>query len=259
MRVDLNADVGESSLGMPGETGAGLGHDPALMQVITSANIACGFHAGDPRTMRATLRLAARHGVEPGAHPGLSDREGFGRAEIRISPDELEDIALYQIGALAALASAEGLRLRHVKPHGAAYNMAARDPGLADALARATASVDPSLIFFGLAGSELISAGQRAGLHTAAEVFADRAYQADGSLVSRQQKGAVIHDPEIVVARALRMVTDGVVEAIDGTIVVVRPDTICVHGDTPDAAILAARIRGALEAAGIEVRSIGDR
>ena len=258
MRIDLNADVGEWSF-EPGEPGAGLGQDPALMRVITSANIACGFHAGDPRTMRATLRLAAEHGVAVGAHPGFRDRQGFGRSEIQISPDELEDIALYQIGALAALASAEGVRLHHVKAHGAVYNMAARDAALADALARATAGVDRSLIFFGLLGSELLKAGERAGLRTAAEAFADRAYHADGSLVSRQQKGAVIHDPDVVVARALRMVNEGTVDAIDGSTVVVRPDTICVHGDTPDAAILAARIREALEAGGIEVRAIGDR
>jgi len=227
------------------------------MRVITSANIACGFHAGDPRTMRATLRLAILNSVSVGAHPGLRDREGFGRKEIHIEPDELEDITLYQIGALAALAAVEGGRLHHVKAHGAIYNMAARDARLADALARATAAIDRSLIFFGLAGSELISAGDRAGLRTASEAFADRAYNADGSLVSRQQSGAVIHDPQIVVQRALRMVTDGTVEAVDGTIVSVRADTICVHGDTPDAALLAARTREALESAGIEVRAVG--
>lgn len=259
MRIDLNADVGEWTSDASGDAAATLGQDPALMRVITSANIACGFHAGNPRTMRATLRLAGKHGVAVGAHPGLHDPQGFGRAEIHISSDELEDIALYQIGALAALASAEGLRLNHVKAHGAAYNMAARNPALADALARATAAVDRSLVFFGLANSELIRAGDRAGLRTASEAFADRAYHADGSLVSRKQTGAVLHDPAIVVARALRMVTEGTVEAVDGTIVSVRPDTICVHGDTPDAAILAARIREALEGNGIEVRSVGDR
>jgi UPF0271 protein len=256
MRIDLNADVGEWST-PPNDRLAILGQDPALMRVITSANIACGFHAGDPRTMRATLRLAVLHGVSPGAHPGLRDREGFGRQEIQIEPDELEDVALYQIGALAALAAAEGQRLHHVKAHGAIYNMAARDAGLADALARATAAIDRSLVFFGLAGSELIRAGDRAGLRTASEAFADRAYNADGSLVSRQQSGAVIHDPQIVVQRALRMVTEGEVQAVDGTIVSVRPDTICVHGDTPDAALLARRIREAFESAGIEVRSVG--
>jgi len=227
------------------------------MRVITSANIACGFHAGNPRTMRATVRLAGRHGVAIGAHPGLRDRQGFGRAEMQVDPDELEDIALYQIGALAAIASAEGLRLHHVKAHGAAYNMSARDAALADALARATAAIDRSLVFVGLAGSELIRAGERAGLRTASEAFADRAYRADGSLVSRQETGAVIHDPEVVVARALRMMTEGTVEAVDGTIVAVRADTICVHGDTPDAAMLASRIRDALETAGVEIRSVG--
>lgn len=257
MRVDLNADVGEWIAEPASDRPAVLGQDPALMRVITSANIACGFHAGDPRTMRATLRLAILNSVSVGAHPGLRDREGFGRKEIHIEPDELEDITLYQIGALAALAAVEGGRLHHVKAHGAIYNMAARDARLADALARATAAIDRSLIFFGLAGSELISAGDRAGLRTASEAFADRAYNADGSLVSRQQSGAVIHDPQIVVQRALRMVTDGTVEAVDGTIVSVRADTICVHGDTPDAALLAARTREALESAGIEVRAVG--
>ena len=227
------------------------------MRVITSANIACGFHAGDPRTMRATLRLAILNRVSIGAHPGLRDREGFGRKEIHIEPDELEDITLYQIGALATRAAVEGSRLQHVKAHGAIYNMAARDARLADALARATAAIDRSLIFFGLAGSELINAGDRAGLQTASEAFADRAYNADGSLVSRQRSGAVIHDPQIVVQRALRMVTEGTVEAVDGTIVSLRADTICVHGDTPDAALLAARIREAFESAGIEVRPVG--
>jgi UPF0271 protein len=257
MRVDLNADVGEWSTEPATDRPAVLGQDPALMRVITSANIACGFHAGDPRTMRATLRLAILNGVSPGAHPGLRDPEGFGRKEIHIEADELEDVALYQIGALAALAAAEGQRLQHVKAHGAIYNMAARDAVLADALARATAAIDRSLIFFGLAGSELIRAGERAGLRTASEAFADRAYNADGSLVSRQQSGAVIHDPQTVVQRALRMVTDGEVEAVDGTIIPVRPDTICVHGDTPDAALLAARIREGFERSGIDVRSVG--
>ena len=257
MRIDLNADVGEWSTEPVSDQSTVLGQDPALMRVITSANIACGFHAGDPRTMRATLRLAILNGVSIGAHPGLKDREGFGRKETHIEPDELEDVALYQIGALAALAAAEGQRLRHVKAHGAIYNMAAREAVLADALARATAAVDRSLVFFGLAGSELIRAGDRAGLRTASEAFADRAYNADGSLVSRQQSGAVIHDPQAVVQRALRMVTDHEVDSVDGRIVKVRADTICVHGDTPDAALLAARIREALESAGVEVRAVG--
>jgi UPF0271 protein len=256
MRVDLNADVGEWIAEPASDRPAVLGQDPALMRVITSANIACGFHAGDPRTMRATLRLAILNRVSIGAHPGLRDREGFGRNEIHIEPDELEDIVLYQIGALAALAAVEGGRLQHVKAHGAIYNMAARDARLADALARATVAIDRSLVFFGLAGSALIDAGDRAGLRTASEAFADRAYNADGSLVSRQQSGAVIHDPQIVVQRALRMVTKGTVEAVDGTIVSLRADTICVHGDTPDAALLAARIREAFESAGIEVRPV---
>ena len=242
-RVDLNADVGE----LP------LGQDPALMRVITSANIACGFHAGDPHLMRATVALAQAHGVAVGAHPGFDDPEHFGRRELRVSPQAVEDLALYQIGALAAIAAALGARLAHVKAHGALYNMAARDASLADALARATAAFDRSLVFVGLARSALLAAGERAGLRTASEVFADRAYQADGSLVSRQQTGAVIHDQAAVVARAVRMVVDGQVEAITGEVIAVRADTICVHGDTPGAAAMAAAIRGALELAGVTV------
>jgi UPF0271 protein len=246
-RVDLNADVGESFGAYV------LGQDPALMRIVTSANIACGFHAGDPGIMRATVALAKAHGVAVGAHPSFPDLQGFGRRELSLSPREVEDIALYQISALAGIAAAEGLPLRHVKPHGALYNMAARDGALADALTRAVAGLDRSLVVFGLAGSELIAAARRAGLRAANEVFADRAYQPDGSLLSRRVDGAVIHDAEVVAARAVRMVTEGVVQAVDGTEIRVDADTICVHGDTPGAALLAARIRDVLTAAGVTV------
>jgi len=246
VRIDLNADVGEGTTG-----------DRDLMRFITSANVACGFHAGDPGIMRATIELARAHGVAVGAHPGFPDLEGFGRRELQVAPRDVEDFVVYQVGALAAIAAAQGVRLQHVKPHGALFNMAARDAALAEAVARATATIDKSMMLFGLPGSELNAAGRRAGLRTACEAFADRAYQPDGALVSRRQPGAVIHDPEAVVQRALRMVRDQAVEAIDGSTVPLIVDTICVHGDTPGAAELAARIRAAFEDARIEVKAIG--
>lgn len=252
MRVDLNADVGEGRM----RSGA-RGGDPALIPHITSANIACGFHAGDPGVMRATVALAQEHGVAVGAHPGFPDLEGFGRRELQVSPRDVEDFVVYQVGALAAIAGAQGVRLQHVKPHGALFNMAVRDAALADAIARASAVIDRALVLFGLPGSELLAAGWRAGLRTAREGFADRAYQPDGTLVSRQQSGAVIHDPETVVRRAVRMVREHTLEAIDGTIVPMAIDTICVHGDTPGAADLARRVRAALEEAGIDVKALG--
>jgi UPF0271 protein len=253
MRVDLNADVGESF-------GAwSLGQDPALMKSITSANVACGFHAGDPGVMRATVALASEHGVAVGAHPGFPDLAGFGRRELQVAPRDVEDFVVYQIGALAGIAAAQGVRLRHVKPHGALFNMAVRDAALADAIARAVTMIDKEMILFGLPGSELVAAGQRAGLRTACEVFADRAYQPDGTLVSRQQPGAVIDDGETVVRRVIRMVRDQAVDAVDGSRVPLTVDTICVHGDTPGAAELAARIRAALEEAGVAVLAVGSR
>ena len=250
MRIDLNADVGESA-------GTQLGaQDPALMAQITSANVACGFHAGNPGVMRATVALAREHGVAVGAHPGFPDLAGFGRRELQVSPRDVEDFVVYQVGALAAIAAAQGVRLQHVKPHGALFNMAVRDAELADAIARAVVLIDRSMILFGLPGSELVAAGARAGLRTACEAFADRAYQADGTLVSRQQPGSVIHDPDTVAGRVVRMVRDQAVEAIDGTRVTLTVDTICVHSDTPGAAELAARIRAELTQAGVAIKAI---
>lgn len=251
VRIDLNADVGESF------GPYSLGQDASLMPALTSASIACGFHAGDPGTMRATVVLAREHGVAVGAHPAFPDLVGFGRRELHASPRDVEDYVVYQIGALAAVAAAHGLRLQHVKPHGALYNMSARDPDLADAIARATASVDASLVLFGLAGSELLSAGRRAGLRTASEGFADRAYASDGVLVARTDPAALITDADIVVSRALSMVRDGEVTAIGGERLALDIDTLCVHGDTPDAANLAVRIRQALVAAGVNVSPVG--
>ena len=247
MRLDLNADVGESFGTYR------LGQDGLLMPSITSASVACGFHAGDPGVMRETVALARQHGVAVGAHPSFPDLVGFGRREMLATPREVEDFVVYQIGALAAVASAGGTRLQHVKPHGALYNMAVRDAAMADAIARATAAVDRSLILFGLPGSELIAAGQRAGLRTAREGFADRAYMKDGTLVPRSQPGAVIEDAEVVVGRAVSMARNRVVNAIDGSLVTLEVETICLHGDTPGAAMLASRIRAALIDAGVSV------
>ena len=249
--IDLNADLGESF-------GAyALGADRLLMQAITSANVACGFHAGDPGVMRDTVALAREHGVAIGAHPGFPDLAGFGRREMRLTPREVEDLVVYQIGALAGVAAAQGLSLQHVKPHGALYTMAARDASLADAIARAVAAVEPSLILFGLPVSQLAEAGRRVGLRTAGEGFADRAYEADGSLVPRSQPGAVVHDPSAVVARALDMARERAVTARDGSRLALAVHTICVHGDTPDAAHLASEVRKALDGAGVTVAAVG--
>jgi UPF0271 protein len=234
-----------------------MGADDSVMPHITSATIACGAHAGDPGVMRRTVRLARAAGVAVGAHPGFADLQGFGRREMAIDPSEVEDSLIAQIGALAAIAKAEGAALQHVKAHGALYNMAARDRGLADAIARAIASVDKTLIMFGLPGSPMIEAGRAAGVRVASEGFADRAYQPDGTLAPRSRPGAVIAEAGAVVARAVRMAREGVVLTPDGTEVALRVDTICVHGDTPGAPELTRRIREALQAAGANVSPIG--
>lgn len=250
MRIDLNSDLGESFGPWP------MGQDAALMESISSANVACGFHAGDPGVMRATIALAREKAVAIGAHPGFQDLVAFGRREIKASPLEVEDLVLYQVSALAGMASAQGIKLQHVKAHGALYNMACRDRALAEAIARAVASLDRSLVLFGLPNSELLRAGQAAGLKTAAEVFADRAYDPDGSLTSRSKPGSVIHDTPTVVERAIRMVKDKQVIAVDGSTIQLQADTICLHGDTPGAAEHARAVRTGLEAAGIAVASL---
>jgi UPF0271 protein len=236
-----------------------LGADGAVMPHISSANIACGAHAGDPAVMRRTLRLAQAHGVACGAHPGLADLAGFGRREIPISPAEAVDLVLWQMGALEAIARAEGIPLRHVKAHGALYNMAARDAALGAALAQAVAQFDRTLVLFGLAGSAMLDAGRAAGLTVAAEGFADRAYEADGSLTPRSVPGAVIQDPAVAVSRAVRMVLESRVEGRDGSDIPLRVDTICVHGDTPGAADLARALRQGLEAAGVRIAPLERR
>ena len=247
MRVDLNCDMGESF----GRWA--LGADAEVMPHITSASIACGAHAGDPETMRRTLRLAREHGVAAGAHPGFADLAGFGRREIPVSPNEAADLVLVQIGGLDALARSEGMRLVHVKPHGALYNMAARTPALADAIAHAVAAFDPSLVLFCLAVSPMLAAAAGAGLAAAAEGFADRSYEPDGSLTPRSVRGSVIHDVDEVVRRAVRMVREAKVTARNGDEIDLRVDTICVHGDTPGAPALARALNAGLRAAGISI------
>jgi UPF0271 protein len=251
-RIDLNCDMGESF-------GAWrMGNDEAILDHVTSANVACGFHAGDPRTMRDTVRMALARGVAVGAHPGLPDLQGFGRRTMAISPDEAYEAVLYQVGALAGFVQARGARLRFVKAHGALYNMAARDAGLADAIAAAVADFDAALGFVGLAGSELLAAAQRRGLRAVSEVFADRSYQDDGSLTPRSRPGAMIEDVEVSVAQVLGMVLEGRVRSVSGREVPVRADTLCIHGDQPGALAFVRRIRQALAQAGVEVRAIED-
>ena len=250
MRIDHNSDLGESFGPWP------MGQDEALMDSISSANVACGFHAGDPGAMRTTIALARKKGVAIGAHPGFQDLVGFGRREIKATAAEVEDLVLYQVSALAGMAAAQGMTLQHVKAHGALYNMACRERALAEAIARAVAAFDRSLILFGLPNSELLRAGELAGLPVAAEVFADRAYDPDGSLTSRAKPGSVIHDTAQVVERAIRMVKDETVIAVDGSTIALRADTICLHGDTPGAPEHARAVRRGLEAAGIRVVSL---
>jgi UPF0271 protein len=245
--IDLNCDLGESF-------GAWrMGADAAVMPHITSANIACGFHAGDPDTMRRTVALAVNAGVAIGAHVSLPDLAGFGRREMRVSADETHAMTLYQLGALAGFVRAAGARMHHMKPHGALYNMAARDALLADAIAEAVRAFDPALILVGLADSELTRAGERAGLAVAHEAFVDRRYENDGSLTPRREPGAVIDDVDAAVAQALTLARGDAIATRQGGSITPRADTLCVHGDRADAAEFARRLRGALDAAGIRI------
>jgi UPF0271 protein len=249
-RVDLNADIGES-FGI-----YRTGHDELLMPSITSGSIACGFHAGDPSVMRRTVQLAARAGVSIGAHPGFPDLAGFGRREIDATPRDIADFVLYQVGALSAMAKAEGVPLQHVKPHGALYTMSVRRSDVAEAIARAVASFDESLVLIGLPGSELLSAGARLGLRVVAEGFADRSYEPDGTLTPRHLADSVLSEPGQAAERAVRMIRDGKVIARDGSALSLAVGTICVHGDTPAAAGIAAAVRLALEQADIRVMAL---
>ena len=251
MQVDLNADVGES-LGP-----WAMGDDAALIPLVSSVNIACGFHAGDPATMERTVALAVAAGAAIGAHPGYPDLAGFGRRDLAMSPADLEAAVVYQVGALAAFAGAAGSKLHHVKAHGALYNRAAVDPGTAAAVARAVRRCSAELVLVGLAGSELLAAGEAEGLRVAAEAFPDRAYELDGTLRSRSLPGSLLTDSAAIAERAVVMARDGLVRAVDGTARSVRPSTLCLHGDTPGAVEHARAVRAALEAAGIAVRALG--
>ncbi|WP_324724385.1 5-oxoprolinase subunit PxpA [Lelliottia sp. JS-SCA-14] len=242
MVVDLNADLGE-----------GCGSDAELLTLVSSANIACGFHAGDAQTMRESVREALKNGVAIGAHPSFPDRENFGRTAMNLPPETVYAQMLYQIGALAAIARAEGGQLRHVKPHGMLYNQAAKDAQLADAIARAVHDVDSGLILVGLAGSELIRVGERYGLATREEVFADRGYRADGSLVPRSEPGALIADEEQALAQTLEMVQRSQVKSISGEWATVHAQTVCLHGDGEHALEFARRLRKEFELNNIKI------
>ena len=254
-KIDLNSDVGESFGNYT------LGMDDVVIPLISSANIACGFHAGDPTVMRRTIALARENGVAVGAHPGFPDLLGFGRRNMDASLDEIKDYVTYQVGAIQAFAAAQGLKLQHVKPHGALYNMAVQNPAIHEAVAEAVAALDKNLIMFVLAGAdrpELEALGAKHGIRIGFEFFGDRAYNPDGSLVSRRQPGAVIHDHQLVAEKVLKMVQEGKVICIDGSEIDLAADTICVHGDNPSALALVKKIRETLEAADVEIAPAGD-
>lgn len=245
--IDLNADLGE------GFGRYRLDSDVELLDLVSSANVACGFHAGDPLVMRETVSRAAARRVVIGAHPSYPDLQGFGRRDMSATPEEVEAFIVYQIGALAAFCGAHGARLRYVKPHGALYNRAARDAAIARAIARGIRSVDPGLILLGLDGTPMLTEAQAEGIDIAREAFVDRAYLPDGHLVPRGQAGAVLDDIPSVVERAVRMVTERFVIAIDGTRRIVRPDSLCVHGDGPHAVAIVRALRERFDAVGIDV------
>ena len=250
--IDLNCDMGESFGAYK------MGTDEEILNYITSANIACGFHAGDPTTMRKTVTMALERNVGIGVHPGLPDLVGFGRRTMDISPQEAYDLIVYQIGAVYAFTKAEGGKLQHVKPHGALYNMAAKSPSLSEAIAEAIYKVDPELILFGLAGGELVKAGKKIGLRSASEVFSDRTYQEDGSLTSRREDNALIHDQEVAVNQVIRMVKEGKVKSLQGVDISIQAHTVCIHGDGQNALQFAKYISSSLQNAGITIAKISN-
>lgn len=248
MRVDINCDMGES-FGV-----YSLGADEEMMKYITAANIACGWHAGDPSVMDKTVKLAVQHGVQIGSHPGFPDLMGFGRRTMSATPQEIEEFVLYQTGALYAFAKANGAELRHVKSHGALGNMAFVDLEIARAIARGAARFSKELIFMALANTPLVTAAQELGLKVALEAYPERAYNDDGTLRSRKLPGASIHDPAVAVQRAVQMVREGTVTSYDGNTVNVKVDSLCIHGDNPMAPQIARALVEALKGAGVEIK-----
>jgi len=251
-RIDLNSDLGES-------LGAWrMGDDAAMLSVVSSANVACGFHAGDPAGILATLKAAAANGVTVGAHVSYPDLTGFGRRNMDVASADLIADVIYQIGALKGLAASAGVTVRYVKPHGALYNTIAHDARQGNDVITALLEIDPTLVLVGLAGSPLLNLARERGLRVVAEAFADRAYTPQGALVSRREKGAVLHDPQAVARRMLRLVEEGVVQAIDGSLTRVQADSICVHGDSPGAVDMARELRRQLEQAGVQIQAFAD-
>lgn len=249
-RVDLNCDLGESFGRYR------LGEQEEILKYVTSANIACGFHAGDPTVMRETVKLAIANGVKIGAHPGLPDLNGFGRREMNITPQEAYDMVVYQVGALQGFLAIHHETMQHVKPHGALYNMAAKNKSIAEAIAQAVYDISPSLVLFGLSGSELTKAGEKIGLQTAHEVFADRTYQQDGSLTSRKQSNALITDNEQAILQVIKMVKEGNVLSQQNIKVPLQADTVCIHGDGEHAVEFAKTIHAKLTEQAIAIRAI---
>ncbi|MDI6838155.1 MAG: 5-oxoprolinase subunit PxpA [Rhizobiaceae bacterium] len=247
--IDLNSDLGE------GYGAWKMGDDEAMLAIVSSANVACGFHAGDPAGILKTVKAAAEKGVSIGAHVSYPDRVGFGRRDMDVSGGELTADVIYQIGALKGLAAAAGTTVGYVKPHGALYNRIAHDAKQGQAVIDGIKAVDPSLVLMGLAGSPILDLARKAGLEVVAEAFADRAYQPDGQLVSRRDPGAVLHDPQLIARRMLRLAYQGTLEAIDGSMIKIEAQSICVHGDSPGAVAIARDIRRAFEADGVRVRS----
>lgn len=248
--VDLNSDLGESFGNYK------LGMDEEILQYVSSANVACGWHAGDALVMEQTVALAKQFGTAVGAHPGFPDLMGFGRRNMAVTPEEAKVYVKYQLGALQAFAKSAGIPIQHVKPHGALYNMAAVDEKLARAMAEAVYEVDKNIVFMGLAGSKMITAAEEIGLKAASEVFADRAYNDDGTLVSRKLPGAVIKDKDLAIKRVVRMVKEGKVESINGKDIGIKADSICVHGDNPKALEFVKNIRETLVAEGVQIKNL---
>lgn len=249
LKVDINCDLGESFGRYK------LGEQEEILNYVTSANIACGFHAGDPTVMRETVECAIKYGVQIGAHPGLPDLNGFGRREMNITAQEAYDMVVYQIGALQGFLTARGVSMQHVKPHGALYNMAAKNRELAEAIARAVYDCSPNLLLYGLASSELTNAGERLGLQTVHEVFADRTYQQDGTLTARSQQNALITDEQQAISQILQMVKDGTVTSVQQTDVLLKADSICVHGDGAHAVAFAKLAKISLQQQGVLVQA----